>query len=162
MATILTITTTYLFFKLWVTGGDNMLGITGASYSTEFIDLNGTTLGPDLVDANLVDQWRFAFHCISYLNESHSILMGGYYNNTKSLIVNINSFEMTKGPDLTGNGRHSHACAQIKHVNGSNFVIVVGGFSKSYYLSSSEVLDAENPSKGWSTGKHSEANQFKK
>ena len=51
-----------------MTGGSSSRG----TYlkTTEFIDQNGSTPGKDL-------PYSFASHCMSYMNTTHSILIGG-------------------------------------------------------------------------------------
>ena len=56
------------------------------------------------------------------------------------------------GASLTGNGRQDHACAHIRHINGSNYVIAAGGKSGGTYTDTSEILDADNVSNGWFSG----------
>ena len=79
-------------------------------------------------------------------------MVGGQYklNSKQSLIVNSDTFEMTKGPDLAESGRYLHACAHIRHNNGSNFVIATGG-ANGYGLDTSEILNADNALQ-WSRG----------
>ena len=48
------------------------------------------------------------------------------------------------GTPLPNKGRIQHSCAHIKHKNGSNYVIVVGGYdSKNDYLKTSDILTFE-------------------
>ena len=145
------------FFQLWVIGGGD--DISNTLKTTELIDLNdGATLGPDL-------PWEFRYHCVAKMNTSHSIIVGGYHP-TRTLIVNLVTFQMTKGPDLTGNGRGYHACAYISHNNGSNFVIAAGGRyyedNGNHYLDTSEILNVDKvTSNGWFSGiLLKETNQF--
>ena len=92
--------------------------------------------------------WEFRYHCITMLNQSHSIMVGGFYKPTQSLIVNLDTFNVTKGPDLAGSGRYAHACAHIRHNNGSNFVIATGGAGTD---DTSEILNTDNALQ-WSPG----------
>ena len=124
--------------------------------TTELVDLNGATSGPDL-------PWEFRYHCVAKMNTSHSILVGGYYS-TRTVIVTLENFQMTKGPDLGGNGRQYHSCAHIRHNNGSNYVIAAGGRyyedNENHYLDTSEILNADEVfSNGWSPGKETITNQ---
>ena len=121
----------------------------GATRTSEIVDGSIVTRGPDL-------PWEFRYHCVAKMNTSHSIIVGGYYP-TRTLIVNLVTFEMTKGPDLTGNGRGYHSCAYISHNNGSNFVIAAGGRyyedNGNHYLDTSEILDVDKvSSNGWFSG----------
>ena len=115
--------------------------------TTELVDLDGAVSGLDL-------PWEFGSHCITMLNMSHFIMVGGIPNNNlnRSLIVNSDTFEMTRGPDLAGSGRYSHVCAHIRHNNGSNYVIAAGGMSAGQYTDTSEILDVDNVSNGWYPG----------
>ena len=132
-----------------MTGGENS-GDNSDNVSTKdttiLVDLNGFTSGVNLL-------WEFYGHCVTTLNTSHSIMVGGVPNPTRSLIFNSNTFEMTRGPDLAGSGRSYHTCSHIRHDNGSNYVIVSGGTINGEWLSTSEILDADNASSGWTPGK---------
>ena len=140
-------------FKLWVTGGYGSSQNPTSSETSEFIDEKGATSGPDL-------QWKFYSHCATMMNSTHGILTGGddgYPRRT--LMVNLDNFEMTRGPDLKEYGRLTHSCAHIRHSNGSNFIIAVGGqyYNDGYHYSdTTEILDADEASKPngcWNPGK---------
>ena len=49
---------------------------------------------------------------------------------------------------------NDHGCSQFKHpTNGTNFVIVAGGFESGYgKLDSVEILNADNANAGWFVG----------
>ena len=85
------------------------------------------TRGPDL-------PWEFYRHCATQINSTHGILIGGPGNMKGSLIVDLNNFEMTLGPDLTGDGRREHVCTKFSHQNGTNYVVVAGGNDKEAVL----------------------------
>ena len=82
------------------------------------------------------------------------LITGGYFQPLQSLVIQSDTFEMTSGPDLAGSGRWSHACAHIRHKNGSNYVIAVGGFigGESTELDTSEIYNADDSSNVWSPG----------
>ena len=82
-------------------------------------------------------------------------MVGGGHELTQSLIVNLDTFGMTIGPNMTGSGRYLHACAHFRHNNGSNYVIAAGGRdSSSATLTTSEILNADNAENApWSPGK---------
>ena len=128
-------------FQFLVTGG-----YSAAYNTTELVDLDGAVSGKKL-------PWNFSRHCIIMMNKSHSILVGGAGNPKQSLIVNLDTFEMTTGPNLTGRGRTDHACAHIRHYNGSNYVIAAGGGPDTDTLTTSEVLNVDNALNLWSPGK---------
>ena len=120
--------------------------------TSEEVALNGITIGIDL-------PWEFKEHCVAKMNTSHHIMIGGNKYPKSTLIVNSN-YEMTSGPDLAGDGRYQHACAHIKHKNGSNYVIAVGGYLMNVPISpialrTSEILDVDKKDKpiSWSKGK---------
>ena len=93
------------------------------------------------------------------MNSTHGILTGGDDNPRGTLMVNLENFEMTSGPYLKENGRLAHSCAHIRHSNGSNFIIAVGGqyYDNGYhYTDTTEILDADEASKPngcWNPGK---------
>ena len=98
-----------------------------AEKTSELIDLHQRKAisGPDL-------PWEFSYGCATRLNTTHAILLGGQDHPTRSLFVDfehmtVGDTRFTRGPDLAGHGRYHLACAQIKHSNGSNFIIAVGG-----------------------------------
>ena len=41
----------------------------------------------------------------------------------RTLIVDLRTFHMTKGPDLAPHGRWDHGCSTIKYPNGTNLII---------------------------------------
>ena len=58
------------FFKLWVTGGHASSHSPSRSETSELINENGATSGPNL-------QWKFHSHCATMMNSTHGILTGG-------------------------------------------------------------------------------------
>ena len=119
--------------------------------TSEEVALSGITIGIDL-------PWEFKEHCVAKMNTSHHIMIGGNKYPKSTLIVNSNIFNIyTSGPDLAGDGRYQHACAHIKHKNGSNYVIAVGGYlinepDNNVALQTTEILDVDNKG-SWVTGK---------
>ena len=99
----------------------------GATRTSEIVDGSIVTRGPDL-------PWEFYRHCATQINSTHGILIGGPGNMKGSLIVDLNNFEMTLGPDLTGDGRREHVCTKFSHQNGTNYVVVAGGNDKEAVL----------------------------
>ena len=136
-------------FQLFVTGGSNFDD--NSETTTEFVDEDGSYLGPRL-------PWRFANHCITKIDESYAIMIGGSYKPRSTLIVKTRYedwFDFSQiGPDLIGDGRTEHACASIRHDNGSTYVIAVGGVINAVVLDTSEILEIEitSPFK-WRQGK---------
>ena len=103
-----------------------------------------------------VRQRYLSYGCATNLNTSHAILLGGSDHSTRSLLMNLETLEMTRGPDLAGHGRYHLACTQIRHSNGSHFVIAVGGKYRnkdSVSLDTTEIINADSVSNGWSPGK---------
>ena len=100
--------------QLWITGGVK------ATTTSEIVDGSTVTRGPDL-------PWEFDRHCATQINSTHGILIGGPGNMKGSLIVDLNNFEMSSGPDLTGDGRREHVCTKFSHKNETNYVVVAGG-----------------------------------
>ena len=129
-----------------------------AEKTSELIDLHQhkAISGPDL-------PWEFSYGCATRLNTTHAILLGGSDHPTRSLFVDfehmtVGDTRFTRGPDLAGHGRYHLACAQIKHSNGSNFIIAVGGKyrdedSHGVSLDTTEILNVDLVSNGWSPGK---------
>ena len=128
-----------------------MIGGRGSSNSattSELVNIDGAKPGPIL-------QWQLSHHCVAKMNTTHAIIMGGKSYPKRSLIVRTPILlDFTEGPNLIGHGRYNHACAHIRHNNGSNYVIVVGGYDVDGNIrDSSEILDVDNMSNGgWSPG----------
>ena len=87
------------------------------------------------------------------MNYTHGILIGGFGNQTGSLIVNLDNFEMVEGPKLANNGRAEHACSSFTRFNGTNYVIVAGGFDGENDLNTTELINVEDLGGGWFQGK---------
>ena len=80
------------------------------------------------------------FHCTTQINSTHGIITGGTWYSKKTLIVNLNDFDMMTGPTLQ-KSRYGHSCARISAANGTDYVIVVGGSGNEL---SSEILVGNN------------------
>ena len=100
--------------KLWITGG------AGSPKTSEWIRLDQPpTKGPDL-------PMNFVNHCMTRINETHVILIGGIDNNGQTLIIDVaNDFKMTAGPNLKY-ARSGHACGTYSTPYG-NQIVVAGG-----------------------------------
>ena len=115
--------------------------------TTEFIDQNGSTPGKDL-------PYSFAYHCMSYMNTTHSILIGGRVDGSissnfgKSVIVQMSDFKMTDGPVLNSNKRDSVACGNFQHSNGTKYIILAGGG----YVKTTQLLNVDSVNEGWHSG----------
>ena len=112
--------------------------------TTEFIDQNGSTLGPSL-------PYTFAYHCSSYMNTTHSIIIGGNVDGStsgKSVIVQMSDFSMTDGPVLNSNKEQRVACGYFQHANGTKYVILAGGSN----LDTTQLLNVDLINEGWHSG----------
>ena len=100
--------------KLWITGGAR------SPKTSEWIRLDQPpTKGPDL-------PMNFVNHCMTRINETHVILIGGIDNNGQTLIIDVgNDFKMTAGPNLKY-ARSGHACGTYSTPYG-NQIVVAGG-----------------------------------
>ena len=129
-----------------MTGGESSSGVSSGK-SIEIVDENGShSNGSEL-------PWEFYKHCSIKLNQTHAILTGGATYPSRTLIVNLNNSETTRGPDFEVSDRYSHACSRLSHHNGSNYMIVAGGYSSSQADDRTEILDVGNIDKGWYQGK---------
>ena len=133
-------------------------GDPNSEITSELVDSDQAMPGPAL-------PWKFSSHCVTKMNTTHSVIMGGKDYPKQSLIVQTPilpqvDFDFTTGPNLIGDGRYDHACAHIMHNNGSNYVIAAGGFDDNVnFLDTSEILKkADDGSIEWSLGK--ETNKF--
>ena len=124
-----------------MTGGEE------AETSTEWVNLIAATPGPDL-------PWRFSYHCIAKMSSGDDkvIMIGGLDDPKKTSIFDVKTNSFTTGPELWQNcGRLMHACAHIRHKNGSNYVIAASGYTIESHFTS-EILNADDLSSGWSPG----------
>ena len=123
--------------------------MTGSPYgqylkTTEFIDQNGSTPGKDL-------PYSFAYHCTSYMNTTHSILIGGQVDGShsgKSVIVQMSDFKMTDGPVLNSNKGSHVACGNFQHSNGTKYIILAGG----EIVQTTQLLNVDSVNEGWHSG----------
>ena len=115
----------------------------GALDSTEFVDQNGSTPGPNL-------PYTFRYHCSSYMNSTHSIIVGGQVDELesgKSVIVQMSDFTMTDGPILNSNKDERIACGNFQHANGTKYVILAGGV-----VVTTQLLNVDSINEGWYSG----------
>ena len=84
------------------------------------------------------------FHCITYLNETHGILIGGYFE-TRTLIVKLSNIQsMTLGPELSYNKRY-YVCGGFQHLNGTKYVVTSSEKNV-------EILNVDEMKNGWFKG----------
>jgi hypothetical protein len=128
---------------LWLTGG--YLDGSGRTKSTEFVQLSGSTPGPDL-------PLEVSSHCLVSLNDTTILLIGGYLpheiKSKATFFYNTDHKTWTDGPSLTI-GRSNPSCALFKSPQHghTDTVIVTGG----YNVASTEFLNLESNS--WQSGK---------
>ena len=127
-------------------------GLGSSPTSTDLIDEHGSTPGVELPQS-------FGEHCMTYMNDTHGIILGGLYGNgRKTLMVELSNFQFTEGP-LMNEYRAEHACSYFHSPNGTNYVIVSGGSSASYPISDkTEILNVDDVELGWYYGKKYEIN----
>jgi hypothetical protein len=131
---------------LWLTGGYS--DGTGYTKSTEFVQLTGTTPGPDL-------PLGVSQHCLVSLNDTTVLLIGGYLSystrSSATFYYNTDQKTWTDGPPLK-TGRAGHSCALFKSPKHghTDTVIVTGGSGE--FLASTEVLNLDS-SNSWKSGK---------
>ena len=117
----------------------------GGNPSTDLIDEHGSTPGVELPQS-------FGEHCMTYMNDTHGIILGGLYGNgRKTLMVELSNFQFTEGP-LMNVYRAEHACSYFHAPNGTNYVIVAGPSDKT------EILNVDDVELGWYYGKKYEIN----
>jgi hypothetical protein len=132
---------------LWMTGGSHAGYV--RTKSTEFVQLTGTTPGPDL-------PLEVSSHCIVSLNDTTLILIGGKLQSVTyskaTWFYNTDHKTWTDGPSLTI-GRESHSCALFKSPQHghTDTVIVTGGWNGAKKLASTEMLNLDSNS--WESGK---------
>ncbi len=110
---------------LWVTGGIDGTGF--VTKSTEFVNLAGSTPGPDLPMAR--DK-----HCICKYDDTSVIIIGGDTAILTSVVYNFATGSWTNGPTLV-TGRRDAICGLIKDtVDSSPILVVTGGQEGNYYV----------------------------
>ena len=123
----------------------------GGNPSTDLIDKHGSTPGVELPQS-------FGEHCMTYMNDTHGIILGGLYGNgRKTLMVELSNFQFTEGP-LMNVYRAEHACSYFHAPNGTNYVIVAGGSDGSSMSDKTEILNVDDVELGWYYGKKYEIN----
>jgi hypothetical protein len=138
---------------LWMTGG--YLDCSGRTKSTEFVQLTGTTLGPDL-------PLELTYHCLVSLNDTTLLLIGGRLSGgTKSnatWFYHTDHNIWTDGPSLIL-GRSSLSCALFKSPQHghTDTVIITGGYNGES-LASTEFLNLDSNS--WESGKGQHHSSF--
>ena len=131
-----------------MTGGESSDSYSNSSkQSIEIVD------GNESYSSRTKLPWDFYKHCSIKLNQTHAILTGGAKYPIKTLIINLNDFETTRGPDFKVSKRDSHACSRLSHHNGTNYIIIAGGYSDLDISKSTEILDIDNVDRGWYQGK---------
>ena len=114
--------------------------------SVEVVNLTTARPGPPL-------PWEFSQHCIAKMGSKYKdyvIMIGGHKHPNRTLIgaTKSNSGDFWAIPNWLGpklrqdGGRKGHSCTHIKHNNGSNYVIVAGGYSN-VSQSTSEILNTD-------------------
>jgi hypothetical protein len=131
---------------LWITGG--RLYDYSSTSSTEFVQLTGTTAGPDL-------PLELGKHCLVSLNDTTVILIGGYLPDWSysraTFYYNIDHQTWIEGPSLINKrGWHSFALFKSPLHDYTHTVIVTGGFDGGAALASTEFLNVDSNS--WTTG----------
>jgi hypothetical protein len=131
---------------LWLTGGYT-LSSGWETKSTEFVQLTGTTTGPDL-------PIEVKGHCLVSLNDTTVLLIGGNLKDgttsKATFFYSTDHMTWTDGPSLTI-GRYYHSCALFKSPQHghTDTVIVTGGYNGDD-LASTEFLNLESNS--WQSG----------
>ena len=125
-------------------------GMHGSLRSTEIITEQGVvSAGPDMPESSFA-------HCVASVNETTSILTGGWYTSgisAKTWFFSYVSQQFQAGPNLI-TGRYQHASATIQDkVTMENIVAVVGGGSEmNSYINTTELLI--NGESEWQQGKN--------
>jgi hypothetical protein len=132
---------------LWITGGA-LLDENDVTKTTTFVDLTGTSPGPDL-------PLEIAFHCILSLNDRIILLIGGHFGNgmksKDTFYYNTKDKTWTEGPSLII-ARGGHSCALFKSAKHghTDTVIVTGGQKNSGMLARTDFLNLDSNS--WTVG----------
>ena len=128
--------------KLWIQGG-----IDGSYYlsTSETMSLQGSKPGIEL-------EKGISGHCSTMINTTTAFITGGRgYTGDRSketYFIDIHNWRWTKGPQME-EARVNHGCAMLMH-NKINYAIVAGGYNG---LSSTEILDLDSGTVGWTKGK---------
>ena len=84
------------------------------------------------------------------INATTAFITGGYTgsDSRETYFIDIHNWKLTKGPQME-EARFYHGCAVFMHEN-KNYAVVAGGYND---LSSTEILDLESGTLGWTKGK---------
>ena len=130
--------------KLWIQGG-----IDGSYYlsTSETMSLQGSKPGIEL-------EKGISGHCSTMINTTTAFITGGRgYTGDRSketYFIDIHNWRWTKGPQME-EARGWHGCALFRH-NDKNYAVVAGGYNYNR-LSSTEILDLDSGTVGWTKGK---------
>ena len=118
---------------LWVTGGYG----SGRLASTEYVNLTGSMLGPDMPMA-------LSSHAMVAINSTCSMVIGGrdenYYYSALTFFYDHNEGEWINGPSLM-QARVFHAAGIVTdEVTNEQFVAVTGSGGSAGYSESTEIL----------------------
>ena len=132
--------------ELWIQGGgDGNYNIYNILSTSETMSLQGSQPGMELEKA-------IAGHCSMMINATTAFITGGYTGSSsrETYFIDIQNWKLTKGPQME-EARHRHGCAVFMH-SYKNYAVVAGG--EPYpYLSSTEILDLDSLTLGWTKGK---------
>ena len=103
--------------QLWIIGSSEGWGYQ-ESYSV-IVDDTESTKGPML-------PWNMYMTCVTSLNSTHVIFIGGRKQGSSTLIVNHDdNWKMTVGPKLKSDWMW-HMCSTLQHPNGKNYIVLAG------------------------------------
>ena len=88
------------------------------------------------------------------INATTAFITGGYTgsDSRETYFIDIHNWKLTKGPQME-EARYRHGCAVFLH-NYKNYAVVAGGSNYNWnYLSSTEILDLDSGTLGWTKGK---------
>ena len=132
--------------ELWIQGGgDGNYNIYNILSTSETMSLQGSQPGMELEKA-------INGHCSMMINATTAFITGGYTGSSsrETYFIDIQNWKLTKGPQME-EARHRHGCAVFMH-SYKNYAVVAGG--EPYpYLSSTEILDLDSLTLGWTKGK---------
>merc|ERR1711982_32258 len=93
-----------------------------------------------------------AGHCSMMINATTAFITGGYTgsDSRETYFIHIHNWKWTKGPQME-EARFYHGCAVFMH-NNKNCAVVAGGYNSDNNLKSTEILDLDSLTLGWTKG----------
>ena len=135
---------------LWIIGGKD--DVNNYLSTSETMNLQGSQTGIELRDTDTYGSPKpMAHHCSMMVNATTAFITGGTWYTRETFFIDIHNWKFTEGPQME-KARAYHGCAVFMH-NNINYAVVAGGYDYDKNLKSTEILDLDSETLGWTKGK---------